>query len=134
MVSTPAPATPDEYIERLEEPRRGQIRRLHELIRENAPSLDPYLQAGMLAYGPYHYRYESGREGDWFRIGLASQKRYISLYLTADKDGRYVAEAYRDRLPKADIGKSCVRLKSLDDAHEDQLAALIREAAAWQPG
>lgn len=55
------------------------------------------------------------REGDWFRIGLASQKAYISLYLCASDEDGYVAERYREQLPKASIGKSCVRFKTVSD-------------------
>lgn len=85
--------------------------------------------SGMIGYGRYHYRYASGREGDWCLLGLASHKRYISLYVTAeDGKGGYLAEAYRDRLPKADIGKSCVRFRRLDDLDQDALRELVREA------
>ena len=83
----------------------------------------------MLGYGSHHYRYASGREGDWFLIGLASQKRYISLYVCAtDADG-YVAEHYRERLPKADIGKSCIRFKRLADVDLEVLGELVGETA-----
>ncbi len=39
-------ATHDEYIERLTEPRRGEIRALHELIRRSAPRLEPTMEFG----------------------------------------------------------------------------------------
>jgi hypothetical protein len=123
-------SSPDEYIEALEEPRRSHVRELDELIRETAPQLERYIESGMLAYGRYHYRYSSGREGHWFRIGLASNKRYISLYVTAADGQQYLAETYRDRLPKADIGKSCVRFKSPEDVDREALRSLIREGAA----
>ena len=100
--------TPEEYLAALEEPRRTQITELHDLIRETAPQLEPHIQAGMLAYGRYHYRYASGREGDWFPIGVASQKGYISLFITAATEGHEaLADSFRERLPKADIGRSC---------------------------
>ena len=86
--------TPDEYIEQLDEPRRSQIRELHELIQATVPELAPHVQSGMLGYGSYHYVYASGREGDWPILGLASRKRYISLYACAAVDGE-VAEQYR---------------------------------------
>ena len=121
--------TPDELMDALEEPRRSDIRRLDALIRRVAPHLERGVGSGMLGYGPFHYRYASGREGDTFRISLASQKRHISLYVFATAGDRYVAETYRDRLPKADIGKSCVRLKRLADADERVLEELIREGA-----
>ena len=60
-----APRTPREYIARLDEPRRTEVRELHELIRKTVPGLKPHLSGGMLAYGPFHYRYPTGREGDW---------------------------------------------------------------------
>jgi hypothetical protein len=126
--------TPDEYIDRLEEPRRSDVRALHELIRREAPQLEPHIASGMLAYGRYHYKGKSkGAEGEWFHIGLASQKRYISLYVMAADEGGYLAESYKDRLPKADIGRSCVRIKRLDDVDQEQLRQLIRSGAQWNP-
>lgn len=126
--------TPDEYIDRLEEPRRTEIRRLHELIRRTAPTLEPHLASGMLAYGPYQYRGKSS-SGTWFRIGLASHKRYISLYVMAEDmvTGGYLAESYKDRLPRADIGKSCIRFKRAEDLDQATLAQLIHEAATLRP-
>ena len=123
------PATPDELIGSLDEPRRAQIEAIDRLIREEAPGLDRHLRSGMLGYGTYYYRYASGREGDWFVVGLASNKRYISVYVcVSDQDG-YLAERFRERLPGADIGRSCVRFKSLDRVDEAELRALVREAA-----
>ena len=128
--------TPYDYIDRLEEPRRTDIRRLHELIRKTAPDLEPHIASGMLAYGRYHYRGKSkGTEGEWMHIALASNKRYISLYVMATdpNGGRYLAETYRDRLPKADIGRSCVRIKRIDDVDQTVLTQLIHEAATFTP-
>ena len=121
--------TPEEYIAQLDEPRREQIGRLHDLIRTTVPELEPYIESGTIGYGRYHFRYPTGREGDWCLLGLASHKRYISLYVVAENvTGGYLAEAYRDRLPKADIGKSCVRFRSLDDLDQEILRELVREA------
>jgi hypothetical protein len=68
-------------------------------------------------------------------VGLASNKRYISLYVVGADDQGYVAERYKTRLPKADIGKSCVRLKRLEDVDQGALQELLREGAkAVAPG
>jgi hypothetical protein len=75
-------ATHEEYIQRLAEPRRSDIRALHELIRRAAPQLEPTMEFGILGYGKYHYKYGSGREGDWMLVGVASNKNYVSLYVT----------------------------------------------------
>jgi hypothetical protein len=66
--------TPQEYIAALDEPRRTRVQQLHELIQSNAPALEPYMESGMIGYGRSHYRYASGRERDWCRLGLASNQ------------------------------------------------------------
>jgi hypothetical protein len=123
-------STPAEYITKLEEPRKSEIAALDKLIRKEAPNLKPFIHSGMLAYGHWHYKYASGREGDWFRIGVASNKNYVSLYVCATDSKGYVAERFKKALPKANIGKSCVRFKRLSDLDEAVLAKLIREGAA----
>jgi hypothetical protein len=122
--------TPDEYIDGLEEPRRSDVRRLHELISAAAPELEAYADNGGIGYGRYRFRYKTGREGDWSTIGLVSQKRYISLYISGDRVGS-VAEQYRDRLPKADISRWCVRIKRMSDIDEATLVDLIHEAKSY---
>jgi hypothetical protein len=122
-------STPAEYIARLDEPRRTEVVALDALIRKIAPKLEPFIHSGMLAYGRYHYKYASGREGDWFRIGVASNKNYISLYVSGCNDKGYIAEGYKKALPKASIGKACVRFKRLGDLDPRALKKLIHEGA-----
>jgi hypothetical protein len=122
--------THKEYIAGVEEKRRPDIQRLHDLIREVAPELKPTMEFGFLGYGTYHYKYASGREGDWMRIGVANNKQYISLYCCAGDEKGYVAERYRKKLPKANIGKSCVRFKRLSDLDEKALRQLIKDTAS----
>lgn len=120
--------SPKEYISKLEEPRKTEIEQLHKLIRKTAPSLEPTMAFGMIGYGQFHYKYKSGREGEWMLVGLASQKNYISLYVTCTKEGQYLAESYKPTLPKANIGKSCIRFKKLADVDTKVLEKLLKEA------
>jgi hypothetical protein len=120
--------TPDDYIAGLEEPRRGEIQRLDDLIRETLPDLEPNADGGMLGYGRFHYRYPTGTEGDASLVALSSRKRYISLYVLCADDRGYLAEQYADRLPKASIGKSCIRFKRADDVDFGVLRELLGEA------
>jgi hypothetical protein len=122
-------STPAEYIDRLDEPRKTEIAALDALIRKAAPKLPPFIHGGILAYGPWHYKYASGREGDWFRIGLASNKNYISLYICAGDETGYVPERFKEALPKASIGRSCVRFKRLGDLDRSVLEKMIRDGA-----
>jgi uncharacterized protein DUF1801 len=122
-----------EFIDRLAEPRRSEIAELHALIRDVAPELEVQTTDRMIGYGPYHYRYASGREGDSHLLSLAPNKNYISIYVNSTKDGAYLAESYVDRLPKASIGKACVRFKRPSDVDLGELRELLAEAVRLGP-
>jgi hypothetical protein len=110
--------------------RAQDIERLDELIRDTLPDLEVVRESeDMIGYGPFHYRYASGREGDTYRVSVANRKAGISLYvLCVTSDGRYLAESRADAFPKANVGKSCVRFKRLDDLDETALRELLAEA------
>jgi hypothetical protein len=84
---------------------------------------------GMIGYGTYRYKYASGREGDWPVIALASQKNYISVYVCAAENGRYIAEAHKGELANASVGKSCIRFKKLEDVDLKALEKVIKAGA-----
>lgn len=128
MFKTTSAQTPAAYIDLLEEPRRSEIQTLHALIQKAVPELKPHIMSGMIAYGSYHYKYASGREGDWSLILLASQKKYISLYICAAKDGEYLAELHKSDFPKASIGKSCIRFKTIDDIDLEAVTRICKQA------
>lgn len=126
-------ATPEEYIAGLDEPRRHEVQRLHDLVRASAPSLAPVMVGRMLGYGPYHYRYASGREGDAAVVQIASNKQAISVYVVCVEDGRYLAEAAAASLGKVSVGKSCIRIRKLEDVDLDALGDLLRAAERIGP-
>lgn len=125
----------DRFIAEIEEPRRAEIAHLDNLIRETAPGLEPVVlsmgASEMLGYGSFHYRYESGREGDTALIALSSRKQYISIYVTSvDESGKYLAELFEAKLGKVNVGKSCVRFKRSEDLDLEGLRELIKAAEA----
>lgn len=117
--------TPNEYIAMIAEPRRSEIQRLHDYIQSVIPDLKPRILSGMIGYGTYHYTSSSGREGEWSVVALASQKNYISVYVCGVVNGAHVAEQHKDWLPKANIGKSCIRFKKVDDIDLEKLKDMI---------
>jgi hypothetical protein len=78
--------------------------------------------AVMVGFGSYHYRYESGREGDWFVTGFSPRKGNLTLYIMAGFD-RY--PELLERLGKFKTGKSCLYVKKLADVDEQVLVELI---------
>jgi len=128
--SATRPKTPAAYLAALEEPRRSEMKALHKLIRAAVPALKPGVSDDGIGYGSYHYRYSSGREGDCAIIALSSRKQYISVYVMGVKGGKYVAETYQRKLPGADIGKCCIRIRHLEDVSLPVLRKAITEGAA----
>jgi hypothetical protein len=86
----------------------------------------------IVGYGSQHYRYASGREGDWFRTGFSPRKDALTVYITSS------FERYPDlmaKLGKYKTGKSCLHLKRLSDVDQKVLEQLItRSLKAPLPG
>ena len=120
--------TPAQYISKLPEPRRTEIAALDGLIRKTAPKLEPFVMGKFLAYGPWHYKYASGREGDAFRIGVSCNKSQLSLHILATNDKGYIVEQHKSDFPNANSGKSCLRFRKLADIDQAALKNLIRKS------
>ena len=78
--------------------------------------------SGIIGFGTYHYRYESGHEGDAPLVAFALRKNAIVLYLDPEFPER---EALLQQLGKHKTGKGCVYLNKLADADEAVLSGLV---------
>lgn len=125
--------TAKEYFAALPEERRKPMKFMDGFIRKAAPSLKPNFLYNMPGYGTFKYKGYKGAILDWPVIALASQKQYISLYVCAVIDGKYVAESHKKELGKVSVGKSCIRFKKVEDLDLDGLKKVIR-LAAKKPG
>jgi len=124
----PTFTTPTQYIAAADEAKRVELTTLHRFIRAALPDHKPCIVHGMIGYGPYHYRYASGREGDSARVALASNKTGFSVYVSCVDEKGYLAEQAKARLGKASIGKSCIRFKRLADIELDVLGEVLSKA------
>jgi len=82
----------------------------------------------IVGFGKYHYKYESGREGNWFLTGFSPRKQKMSVYIVPG------FERFNDliaRLGKYSTGKSCLYFKKLTDIDCDILSQLIRESVEY---
>ena len=121
--------TPDDYLAWVPEKRREAMMAMHQLIRRNAPELEPVIVYGMIGYGLEPYRTKSGCSGEWPKIALASQKAHMSLYLCCEGPDGYLAEKAKERLGKVSVGKSCIRFTRLENVNLDVVEELVRKAA-----
>jgi len=81
----------------------------------------------IVGFGEYHYKYESGREGDSLATGFSPRKAKLSIYIMP---GYASYQSYLDRLGKYTLGKSCLYINKLDDIDLDVLAELIKVGVA----
>jgi uncharacterized protein YdhG (YjbR/CyaY superfamily) len=122
-----------EYLAALPPDRRETVEFLHRFIQKTAPKLKPHFAYNMLGYGSFPYKNYKKQMIEWPVVSLANQKQYISVYVCAVKDGKYIAEAHKKNLGNVSVGKSCIRFKKLDDLHLDTLKKVIK-AAEKSPG
>ena len=78
---------------------------------------------GIVGFGKYRYRYASGREGDWFVVGLSPRKQNLTLYLM---NGLERQKDLLTKLGRHKTGVGCLYIKTLDDVHHPTLKQLIR--------
>jgi hypothetical protein len=131
--------SPDAWIASLPDDQRPDIELLDRTIAGAMPGHERVLWAGVfwggteqriVGYGAWQAVERSGPPVDWFLIGLARQKRHISVYVNAVEDGRYLVQAYADRLGKVRVGSANVAFQRAADLDLTVLAELVTRALA----
>ena len=134
--------TPDEHIASLPDDVRDDIATLDAAITAGMPGEERVVWEGkfwggtdqrIIGYGSYHYKGRSGAEGEWFIVGLAVQKNYLSLYVNAAEDGTYLSEVYGTRLGKAKAKRANIQIKRAADLDLDVLRELVARARELAP-
>lgn len=115
------------FIDSLEDPqRRKDCRTLVKLMRRATAAAPRIWGSGMVGFGSYHYRYASGREGDWFLAGFSPRKEALSLHVNPCGKGH---DALLRKLGKVKTGKGCIYVKKLEDIHLGVLEKMVTESA-----
>ena len=123
------PAVVDEFVARAREGRAPLIEAVDATVRRVAPELSVALDGRFLGYGPFHYRYPTGREGDTFVVAMMDGAQALSIYVMGGDGGQWLVEGNADRLGKVSVGKSCIRVKRRDQIDLDVLGEIVRTAA-----
>ncbi|MGD8404154.1 MAG: DUF1801 domain-containing protein [Anaerolineales bacterium] len=79
----------------------------------------------IVGFGSYHYKYKSGREGDWFLTGFSPRKQNLTLYIMSGFD-EY--DQLLSKLGKHSTGKSCLYIKKIEDVDVDVLKELVQKS------
>jgi hypothetical protein len=116
----------EDFLNAVEQPtRKGDGFELLRIMKEITKEKPVMWGPSIVGFGSYHYKYESGREGDMPLVGFSPRKQSLSLYIMPGFD------EYEDilgRLGKHKIGKSCLYINKLADVDISVLKELIAKS------
>lgn len=113
----------EDFLSAVEHPtRRADSETLNSLFKEVSGFQPVMWGPSIIGYGRYHYKYESGREGDFLATGFSPRKANLSIYIMP---GYQDYGGFLDRLGKHKKGASCLYINKLADIDVDVLAELI---------
>jgi hypothetical protein len=108
-----------------DEQQKADSQELIELMK-SATKLEPKVWGtNIIGFGDYHYKYESGREGDFFQVGFAPRQGSLVLYFMS---GLPQYKVQLKKLGKYKIGKGCLYIKKLEDVDRRELKSLLRKS------
>lgn len=126
----PTGAAVEEFIATVDHPgKREDAHVLDALFRAVTGEAPAMWGPSIIGYGSYHYKYDSGREGDWCRTGFSPRKAKHSLYLMGgycDDATERQNEALLAQLGKHSRGKSCLYINKLADVDMSVLEELVQ--------
>jgi len=126
--TTPTPNDPAEFVASVEHPvRRSDAETLLALMTRITGCPPKMWGPSIIGYGRYHYRYDSGREGDFMLTGFSPRKANLVVYVMPGYDdiGDQLTE-----LGKHKLGKSCLYINKLADVDLAVLEQIIADGVA----
>ncbi len=115
-----------QFIESIEdEKKRQDAFKIMEIMQNATNSEASMWGESIVGFGSYHYKSQSGREGNWFLAGFSPRKQNLTLYIMAGFDNY---DTLMGKLGKFKTGKSCLYIKKLDDVDTDVLKQLVQQS------
>ena len=132
LKTKPTGVAVDAFLDAVADPQRREDAKKVRAMMERV-SGEPAAMWGpsIVGFGSYHYKYDSGHEGDMARIGFSPRARELVLYLLGDFPSQ---QPLLDRLGKHKTGKCCLYIKRLSDVDAQVLEQLTDESLAYMRG
>jgi len=105
--------------------KREDSRALLQIMKQVTKKQPKMWGTSIVGFGSYHYKYASGREGDWPVTAFSPRKQDLTLYIMSGFSGKAGLMA---KLGKHKTGKACLYLKRLSDVDSAVLKKLIEES------
>jgi hypothetical protein len=119
-------ASVDKFIKSIkDEQTRQDCFKILEIMQKATKSEPKMWGTSIVGFGSYHYKYKSGREGDWFLTGFSPRKQNLTLYFMGGFEDHAETLA---RLGKYSTGKGCLYIKKLEDVNPKALKELVSKS------
>ena len=115
----------DKFIRGFPEDRQKDCYKILEMMKKATKQEPKMWGTSIIGFGDYHYKYASGREGDFFITGFSPRKQNLTLYINSGFD-EY--GSLMERLGKHTTGKSCLYIKKLDAIDTKVLRELVTKS------
>ena len=114
------------FIGKVEDDQKRQDSQAILKLMKQVTKEEPKMWGGsMVGFGRFHYKSDSGREGDWFLTGFSPRKQNLTIYITPGFD-KY--ESLMKQLGKHKTSKGCLYIKKLEDVDMKVLKQLIKQS------
>ncbi|BAH40683.1 MAG TPA: DUF1801 domain-containing protein [Gemmatimonas aurantiaca] len=124
----PTAVSVESYLAAIEsDERRADCEALTAMMSKIAGAPARMWGTSIVGFGSYHYKYDSGHEGDACEVGFSSRKGDISIYLMPGYDEPQVQELLA-QLGKHRTGKACLYVKRLRDVQVPVLESLVQHS------
>ena len=121
-------ASVEEYLDTIKDPRRRADCEAISALMMRVTKFDPKMWgSSIVGFGSYHYRYETGREGDACLAGFSFRRPEIVVYIA---DGCESREKLLQQIGKHRTGKVCLYIKRLSDIDVGVLEKLVKASVA----
>jgi hypothetical protein len=125
----PTRASVTVFMSTIEDPgMRADAKKVAAMMRRATGKRATMWGSSIVGYGSYHYRYDSGREGDFLITGFSPRKQALTIYIMP---GFSHFEELMSKLGKYRTGKSCLYIRQLADIDEVVLDRLIQESVRY---
>ncbi len=119
-------ASVTEFLRSIENPQmRADAKKVASIMRRVTGKRAKMWGSSIVGYGTYHYKYDSGREGDFMVTGYSPRKQALTVYVMP---GFSKFAPLMKKLGKYKTGKSCLYIKRLSEVNEDVLEQLIDQS------
>ena len=127
--TVPTDQSAEQFIDSVDnEVKRNDSRALLQMMTEITDRPPVMWGSSLIGFGTYHYKYASGREGDFFITGFSPRKQALTIYIMP---GFSEYEQILKKLGKYKTGKYCLYVKKLDDIDRDLLKDLITQSVVY---